>query len=98
MDAIIQSLQTYYGLDWLAFMMGCTGAWMITNKKSLGFLLCTIGCMCGFAIALMSNQYGFVFSNLCFVLINVRGYINWQKDEAPSYDGYAHIKAEAAAE
>lgn len=98
MEALIESFQTYYGLDWLAFALGVSGAWMITCKQSLGFVLCSVGCLCGFIIALISSQYGFVLSNMCFIMINMRGFFNWSQEEAPveRYQGYQHITAEAA--
>ncbi|MEC7575801.1 MAG: nicotinamide mononucleotide transporter [Pseudomonadota bacterium] len=88
-------------MDWLAFLMGCTGAWLTSCKRSYGFVIASVGCICGLLIALMSGQYGFVVSNFTFILINVNGFIRWQRDDklqmqSEAYTNYSHIQAEAA--
>ena len=98
-EAILHSLQSYYGLDWLAFIMGFSGAWLISYKRSYGFVIASVGCICGLIIAFMSGQYGFVVSNLSFILINVSGYIRWQREAlivSNDYEDYSHLQAEAA--
>jgi hypothetical protein len=69
-------LTAYYGIDWLALVLGISGSYMISNQNRFGFLLASVGCLCGFCVALLSSQFGFVVYNVLLMGIMVRGFIN----------------------
>ena len=76
MDQIYAALTSYYGLDWLALILGVSGSYMITDMNRFGFLLSGLACLCGFAVALMSLQFGYVVYNILLAVVAVRGFKN----------------------
>lgn len=83
LDAFLQSFAVYYGLDWVALMAGVYGSYLMTNRNRLGFLMTGIGCVSGFAVAMISGQFGFVVYNAILMVLMVRGFLLW----GPSYHG-----------
>ncbi len=82
-DAIIESFYAYYGLDWLALLCGVIGMYLITLKSRIGFLFSGLSCMSGFAVAMISLQFGFVAYNIILLSMMTKGYIEWGRDEDP---------------
>ena len=82
MADILGIFTSYYGLDWLALAFGISGSYLITNQNRMGFVLCGVGCLCGFAVAAMSAQFGFVMYNVILIAIMIRGYINLSRYQA----------------
>lgn len=77
LENIIQSFQTYYGLDWLALIFGMVGMYLIGEKVRWGFVLNFVACCAGFYVAFISLQFGYVFYNFVLVFLMVRGFQNW---------------------
>ncbi len=76
-EAFLNSFSIYYGLDWLALAAGVYGSYLMTNRNRIGFLMTGIGCLSGFAVALISGQFGFVAYNLILMGMMVRGFLLW---------------------
>ena len=62
-SAIIASLQTYYGLDWLSFLFGLVGMWMLTKKQTFGFFFMAVSIVMAGIVAGIAAQYGFIIAN-----------------------------------
>lgn len=80
MEPVLSSFATYYGLDWLALAFGLYGMILITGQNRTGFILSILGCLCGFAVAMISGQYGFVLYNLALVTLMARGFWRWRTE------------------
>jgi hypothetical protein len=80
-DAVLHSLQNYYGLDWLAFASGMAGMMLITRKSRWGFLLCGMSSLSGFLVAMISLQFGYVIYNFLLAAIMVKGFADWGRPE-----------------
>lgn len=80
-ETFLNSFSIYYGLDWLALAAGVLGSYLLTNRNRIGFLLSGIGCLSGFAVAIISGQFGFVAYNLILIGMMMRGFLLW----GPSY-------------
>ncbi|QQG36742.1 MAG: hypothetical protein HYS17_02910 [Micavibrio aeruginosavorus] len=76
MTAILDALTVYYGLDWVALILGISGSYMITEQNRYGFVLTALACLCGFAVAVLSSQFGYVIYNVLLAAIAVRGFSN----------------------
>lgn len=85
LEALHQSFTTYYGLDWGAMLLGMIGYFLVTNRNRFGFLISTCGCLCGFGVAMISDQYGFIVYNLILISMQARGFILWSRKPAPVY-------------
>lgn len=82
-DLILNSLAKYYGLDWAAFALGMAGMYMITMKSRWGFALTALSALCGFAVAGISLQFGYVAYNALIIAIMVKGFYEWRIKPAP---------------
>jgi len=74
---ILESLTKYYGLDWLAFISGISGMYLVTKKHRAGFGLSALSSLSGFAVAAISLQFGYVFYNILLITLMVKGYREW---------------------
>lgn len=83
-ELITQSFSKYFGLDWLALASGVIGTYLITEKKRVGFAFSILSCLCGFAVATISLQFGFVFYNLLLISIMVKGFMEWGDEPKPA--------------
>ena len=94
MSIILEAFQMYYGIDWLAFVSGLIGMYLISEKNRWGFLLNFIACCSGFYVAAVSYQFGFVFYNFVLVFLMMRGFKNWEGVETQSQPvrAYAEIR------
>ncbi|MAM33518.1 MAG: hypothetical protein CMH28_00405 [Micavibrio sp.] len=81
MEQLIESFQTYYGLDWAVLGLGLYANMLIANKKKIGFLINIIACMCGFSVAVISGQFGFVVFNCIMIAIMGKGFLNWNAEK-----------------
>lgn len=80
-DAIFNSFLVYYGLDWAALSFGMCGCYLVTNRNRFGFLFSMTGCICGFCVAIISNQYGFIVYNIILICLQSRGFVLWGRAE-----------------
>ena len=71
----------YYGLDWLASIVGLLGLYLITEKKPVGFLLTATSVIVASGVSVAADQYGFLISNLVTFFLAVRGYAQWSNDK-----------------
>lgn len=76
-DIILQSLMTYYGLDWLAFISGISGMYLLTQKSRWGFALSSLSSLSGFAVACISLQFGFLVYNFVLISLMIKGFLEW---------------------
>jgi len=70
---------TYYGLDWVSFLLGVTGMILLTNKRAFGFLLSALSVLFAAVVAIMANQYGFLAANVVSFVVALRGFLKWRK-------------------
>ena len=70
---------TYYGLDWISFLLGVAGMILLTNKQPSGFLFSALSILFAAVVAIMAHQYGFLAANAVNVVAAVRGFVKWRK-------------------
>lgn len=81
MNTVLEAFQMYYGIDWLAFVSGLIGMYLISERNRWGFLMNFVACCSGFYVALLSLQFGFVFYNFVLVFLMIRGFKNWNDEQ-----------------
>jgi hypothetical protein len=85
LEYIIEQLKnnifTYYGLDWLTIVFGIVGYLLITEKKSIGFLFNATSVGLAAVVAIIASQYGFLVANSIQLIVAVRAFIKWRKEE-----------------
>ncbi len=67
----------YYGLDWAALVFGVMGSFLIGNMRREGFICSMFACSCGFTVAYLSHQYGFLVYNMILISLATRNYMRW---------------------
>ena len=77
--SLVESLQLYYGLDWVSFAFGVLGILYVTKKARVGFLFSAVSIMLGAFIAVIAGQYGFIAANLVNFVLTLRAYFIWKK-------------------
>lgn len=80
-EILLNSFQTYYGLDWASMLLGFYGTWLVTEKNRMGFLFLIVSVSLAAITAIIANQFGFVAANMINAFIAVRGYIKWKTIE-----------------
>jgi Nicotinamide mononucleotide transporter. len=80
LEYLVSGFYSYYGLDWIAFLLGSSGLYLISEKKKIGFLFQAVSVVCATACSLMAGQFGFVASNIVTLGIVLYGYWNWKQN------------------
>lgn len=78
------NLFNYYGLDWMAMALGFYGMWLLGRKHKVSFIFTGLGMIFAFFAALLSQQYGFMVSNIIMVVLSARNYTLWVREENKS--------------
>ncbi len=81
MDALLSSLSTYFGLDWLTMFLGLWGSYLITKRQAAGFAIGFCGSLAALAVAMISGQYGFIVYNTISMAIACKGYLGWSRQD-----------------
>ncbi len=79
MDEILAAAMRFYGLDWMTMVFGLTGAYLLTARNKMGFVLNVMACICSLSVAIISEQMGFIAYNLVFIALMTRGFLNWNR-------------------
>ncbi|BDD03961.1 hypothetical protein [Aureibacter tunicatorum] len=77
MDKIFE----YYLIDWIGISLALLAVYLLGNKKKLGFIVFAISNIVWMYLGfVMMNSIGTAVGNSIFLIINIRGYINWQNE------------------
>jgi hypothetical protein len=70
----------YYTLDWLAMGLSLLAVYLLGNKNKFGFISFILAnflwVILGFSLI---NSLGIAIGNLVFLIMNIRGYLSWNK-------------------
>ena len=70
----------YYTLDWLAMALSLVAVYLLGNKNKYGFISFsmanTLWIFLGF---FLMNSLGIGIGNIIFLIMNIRGFISWNK-------------------
>lgn len=81
MQEILNALETSYGLDWIAMIFGVLAGYLMSRKDKRGIICNLVASAAAFSLALISHQYGFLISNLLTMIIMLKAYSDWARDE-----------------
>ena len=75
---IRRSLKSWEWMTWVAAAFELAGLYLLGNKMPVGFLVSVIGGVFWITYALLSkNTYGLVGVCSVAIILNMRGFINW---------------------
>ena len=73
----------YYGLDWLAMTLSLLAVYWLGNRLSRGFVAFIFANLLWLGVGtFLMQSAGIALGNLIFLIINIRGYLRWQKTPA----------------
>lgn len=84
---LLESLQQYYGLDWIAMISSFLSVYLLGNRYRLGFVFGVIGALSWLLFNSLVDSLPGVVSNLVLIGLHIRGYMRWQHgkpDETPT--------------
>jgi hypothetical protein len=77
----------YYTLDWLAMALSLLAVYLLGNKNKYGFISFSIAnafwIFLGFT---MMNSLGIGIGNIVFLIMNIRGFVFWNKKNMELHD------------
>lgn len=74
----------YYGIDWIAAILLLVNVWLLGSNKRCGWAVGAVACCFSTAFAIMIGSLPQIAMNLMFIILNIRGYYKWKKDEKAS--------------
>jgi len=70
----------YYTLDWLAMALSLLAVYLLGNKNKIGFISFSIANVLWIFLGFfLINSLGIAIGNLVFLIMNIRGFISWNK-------------------
>lgn len=70
----------YMWWSWVLAVIGVAGIYFVGRKDKWGWFVLLFNECLWIAYALITNQYGFIFSALAYAAVYVRSYIHWSKE------------------
>jgi hypothetical protein len=89
----MENIFAHYGIDWFAMALSLYGAYLLGDKKKIGFVIFAISNIVWVVLgAFFMSSYGMAIGNFLFLLINVRGFIEWNKQDFEAESGALKIE------
>lgn len=66
--------------SWILAVIGVAGIFFVGRKTIWGWLVLLFNECIWIAYALVTEQYGFIFSALAYAAVYVKSYIHWKAD------------------
>ena len=77
----MENIFAHYGIDWLAISLSLYAAYLLGNKQKIGFVVFATSNIFWIILGVFfMESYGMAIGNFAFLLINVRGFIHWNKE------------------
>ena len=79
----METIMAYYGLDWLGMALSLLAVYQLGNKNKFGFINFIIANLIWVWLGIfLMHSVGIAIGNFIFLIINARGFINWNKEQA----------------
>jgi len=67
--------------SWILAVIGVAGIYFVGRKTIWGWLVLLFNEFLWITYALITDQYGFIFSALAYAIVYIRSYIHWSKEK-----------------
>lgn len=70
--------------EWWSYLLAGLAlfvTWHVGRKRAWAWLVATVAQLLWIVYAVMTEQYGFLASSVAFLLINLRNYVKWRREE-----------------
>jgi hypothetical protein len=79
MDKLFDLAGNYYGIDWAAMSMTFFSLYYLGGKKRYGFIFGIMANISWMIFGIMAGSIANPIANTVFIILNLRGFINWNK-------------------
>jgi hypothetical protein len=66
--------------SWVLAVIGVTGIYFVGRKTIWGWIVLLFNEVLWITYAVITSQYGFIFSAIAYAIVYVRSYLHWRQD------------------
>jgi hypothetical protein len=77
--------------SWVLAVIGVTGIYFVGRKTIWGWIVLCFNEVLWITYALITKQYGFIFSAIAYAAVYVKSYIHWKREESENNEVYNEI-------
>jgi len=66
--------------SWVLAVIGVTGIYFVGRKTIWGWFVLMFNEILWITYAVITSQYGFIFSAIAYAVVYVRSYMHWRQD------------------
>ena len=66
--------------SWVLAVIGVTGIYFVGRKTIWGWYVLLFNEFLWMAYAIITKQYGFIFSAIAYAAVYIRSYVHWSKE------------------
>jgi len=66
--------------SWVLAVIGVTGIYFVGRKTIWGWIVLLFNEVLWITYAVITSQYGFIFSAIAYGIVYVRSYLHWRRD------------------
>ena len=77
--------------SWILAVIGVTGIYFVGRKTIWGWIVLCFNEVLWITYALITKQYGFIFSAIAYAAVYIKSYIHWRREEPEDDKVYNEI-------
>jgi hypothetical protein len=77
--------------SWVLAVIGVTGIYFVGRKTIWGWIVLCFNEVLWITYALITKQYGFIFSAIAYAAVYIKSFIHWKRDEPEEEPMYNEI-------
>lgn len=77
--------------SWVLAVIGVTGIYFVGRKTIWGWIVLCFNEVLWITYALITKQYGFIFSAIAYAAVYIKSFIHWKRDESEEEPMYNEI-------
>ena len=74
--------------SWILAVIGVTGIYFVGRKTIWGWIVLCFNEVLWITYALITKQYGFIFSAIAYAAVYVKSYMHWKREESEDNEVY----------
>lgn len=77
--------------SWVLAVIGVTGIYFVGRKTIWGWVVLCFNEVLWITYALITKQYGFIFSAIAYAAVYIKSFMHWKRDETEEEPMYNEI-------
>jgi nicotinamide riboside transporter PnuC len=75
----MEMLLKYHGVDWIAMVLTFLTLYYLGEKRRSGFVFGILASISWLIFGVLVQSIANIVANVIFIALNLRGYLNWKK-------------------